>query len=73
MDGYGLMQDFTAENVWKFWWMTSGKDQNGNGFAREWYLVGTPYCGDLGMYGAGYQNKADRISRIRANKKADTR
>ena len=27
---YGLMQDFTAESVWKFWWMTVGKDQNGN-------------------------------------------
>ena len=28
--------------------------------AREWYLVGTPYCGDLGIYRARIQIKSGR-------------
>ena len=40
-------------------WVKTRMEMN---LAREWYLVGTPYCGDLEMYGQGYRNKADRIS-----------
>ncbi len=45
---YGLIRDFTAESVWKVLvddqWVKTRMEMN---LAREWYLVGTPYCGDL--------------------------
>ena len=41
-------------------WVKTRMEMN---LAREWYLVGTPYCGDL--YGQGYRNKADRKSNSR--------
>ena len=41
-------------------WVKTGMEMN---LAREWYLVGTPYCGDLGVcMGKDTGIKADRIS-----------
>ena len=39
-------KDFTVENAWKCCLMMNGFRMEMNS-AREWYLVGTPYCGDL--------------------------
>ena len=40
--------DFTVEKVLRCWlmmkWVRTRMEMNP---AREWYLVGTPYCGDL--------------------------
>ena len=43
---YGLIEDFTAESVWKVddQWVRTRMEMKP---AMEWYLVGTPYCGDL--------------------------
>ena len=45
---YGLIRDFTVEKVLRCWfddkWVRTRMEMNP---AREWYLVGTPYCGDL--------------------------
>ena len=35
-------------------WVQTRMEMN---LAREWYLVGTPYCGDWNMCRRGYQNK----------------
>ena len=45
---YGLIQDFTAgeclEVLVDDQWVQTRMEMN---LAREWYLVGTPYCGEL--------------------------
>ena len=45
---YGLIQDFTAgeglEVLVDDEWVQTRMEMN---LAREWYLVGTPYCGNL--------------------------
>ena len=38
-------------------WVQTRMEMN---LAREWYLVGTPYCGDLEYIGQEYQIKSDR-------------
>ena len=45
---YGLIWDFIVEKVLQVLvddkWVRTRMEMNP---AREWYLVGTPYCGDL--------------------------
>ena len=44
---YGLIQDFTVRGLEVLVddeWVQTRMEMN---LAREWYLVGTPYCGDL--------------------------
>ncbi len=43
-------------------WVKTRMEMN---LAREWYLVGTPYCGDLEYVRARIRNKAERKSNSR--------
>ena len=41
---YGLIQDYTVGNACRFLWIQTRMEMDA---AQNWYLVGTPYCGDL--------------------------